>query len=282
MKQHHPLYEALLAGMARYGATGAGAAEETLGVPAECIRRNVILAPWWEPAMFAPECFGQAEYLSPVPNAETMVWDVTPPQGEAVTFIKTHIGAPVCTDVALALGLTACENCLFIGAVGALDPAMHLGDIVVPEYSVCGDGASRYLLPDALAQNDPFASRARPDAELSETLFRVAERICAEEGIALHRGRNFSIDTIFAQFSRIDEILALGCNTVEMETAAAFRAAELAGYRMAALFGVSDNTLQNKSLMGGRTDAERAWRKQVRATVFPRILYACFAENGQS
>ena len=58
--------------------------------------------------------------------------------------------------------------------------------------------------------------------------------------------------------------------------------AELAGYRMAALFGVSDNTLQNKSLMGGRTDAERAWRKQVRATVFPRILYACFAENGQS
>ena len=110
----------------------------------------------------------------------------------------------------------------------------------------------------------------------------MAERICAEEGIALHRGRNFSIDTIFAQFSRIDEILALGCNTVEMETAAAFRAAELAGYRMAALFGVSDNTLQNKSLMGGRTDAERAWRKQVRATVFPRILYACFAENGQS
>ena len=80
MKQHHPLYEALLAGMARYGATGAGAAEETLGVPAERIRRNVILAPWWEPAMFAPECFGQAEYLSPVPNAETMVWDVTPPQ----------------------------------------------------------------------------------------------------------------------------------------------------------------------------------------------------------
>ena len=142
MKQHHPLYQTLLDGMARYGAEPTGAVEETLGVPVERIRRHVVLAPWWEPSMFDPACFGRAEYISPVPNAETMVWEVESPQGEPLTFIKTHIGAPVCTDVALALGLTACEACLFIGSVGALDPAMRLGDIVVPESSVCGDGTS--------------------------------------------------------------------------------------------------------------------------------------------
>lgn len=100
--------------------------------------------------------------------------------------------------------------------------------------------------------------------------------------MGFHVARNFSIDTIFAQFSRIDEILAFGCNTVEMETAAAFRAAELTGYRMAALFSVSDNTLQNKSLMGGREAGERAYRKRVRAAVFPGILHSCFAENADS
>ena len=282
MKQRHPLYQTLLDGMARYGGTPAGAAEETLGIPAERIRRRVLLAPWWEPSMFAPEAFGQAEYISPVPNAETMVWEVTPPQGEAVTFIKTHIGAPVCTEVALALGLTACEECLFIGAVGALDPAMHIGDIVVPTSSVCGDGTSRYLLPGTLAQNDPFGMRACPDAALNARLIRTAERIAGEEGVGFHVARNFSIDTIFAQFSRIDEILALNCNTVEMETAAAFRAAELAGYRMAALFTESDNTLQTTSLMGGREAGERAYRKRVRATVFPKILHSCFAESADS
>ena len=48
---------------------------------------------------------------------------------------------------------------------------------------------------------------------------------------------------------------------------------------MAALFSVSDNTLQNKSLMGGREAGERAYRKRVRAAVFPGILHSCFAEN---
>lgn len=279
MKKHHALYQTLLDGMARYGGTLEGAAEEGLGVPASCIRPRVILAPWWEPSMFAPEAFGRAEYLSPVPNAEIMVWDVTPPKGEAVTFIKTHIGAPVCMDAALSLGLTACEECLFIGSVGALDPAMRLGDIVVPEFSVCGDGASRYLLPGSLAENNPFGMRAYPDAALNGRLIQAAKRIAGEKGVGFHTARNFSIDTIFAQFSRIDAILALGCNTVEMETAAVFRAAELAGYRMAALFSVSDNALQNKSLLGGREAEERAYRKRVRATVFPKILYACFAQG---
>lgn len=155
MKQHHPLYQTLLDGMARYGAEPAGAVEETLGVPVERIRRHVVLAPWWEPSMFDPACFGQAEYISPVPNAETMVWEVAPPQGEPLTFIKTHIGAPVCTDVVLALGLTACEACLFIGSVGALDPAMRLGDIVcrnppsvaTAQAAICFPARSRKTIP---------------------------------------------------------------------------------------------------------------------------------------
>ncbi len=276
MKQHHPFYEDLLAGMGRYGGSAEGAAEETLGIPAARIRERVVLAPWWEPHMFDPALFGRAEYISPAPNGETMVWDVAPPQGSPFTFIKTHIGAPVCTDVALALGLTPCRECIFVGSVGALDPAMRLGDVVVPECSLCGDGTSRYLMEGPLKGNDPFGTAAYPDEALNGRLIAAAERVCAAENIALHRSRNFSIDTIFAQFTRIGEILALGCNTVEMETAAAFRAAELAGYGMAALFSVSDNALESKSLMGGRPAGERAYRRRVRWAAFPKIIAECF------
>ncbi|MBN1646949.1 MAG: hypothetical protein JW874_02850 [Spirochaetales bacterium] len=81
---------------------------------------------------------------------------------------------------------------------------------------------------------------------------------------------NFSIDTVFAQFAFLDEIQALGCNVIEMETAAAFRAAEIAGISLAALFSVSDNILNKKSLVSGRTPAEREYRRMVKKLCFQR------------
>ena len=68
----------------------------------------------------------------------------------------------------------------------------------------------------------------------------------------------------------------MGCNVIEMETAAAFRAAELAGILMAALFSVSDNTLARKSLISGRTEKEMRYRKKVRHSVFPDIWNMLF------
>ena len=40
-----------------------------------------------------------------------------------------------------------------------------------------------------------------------------------------------------------DEIISLGCNAIEMETASAFRAASLSGFSLGALLSVSENTL---------------------------------------
>lgn len=74
-----------------------------------------------------------------------------------------------------------------------------------------------------------MARAPRPDAALFETLLRTARNVCAENGVRCHVGRNFSIDCIFPQYAHIDEILAMGVNTIEMETAAAFAAARVAG-----------------------------------------------------
>ena len=64
---------------------------------------------------------------------------------------------------------------------------------------------------------------------------------------------------------------------VEMESAAAFRAAQLAGLQMAAIFIISDNTLVHKSLVCGRTEEDRIRRKFVRREVLPQILKKTFS-----
>ena len=68
-----------------------------------------------------------------------------------------------------------------------------------------------------------------PDTELTGKIKSATDRICTENNVKWHSGINFSIDTVFAQFSHIDEILGFGCNTIEMETATFFKASEICG-----------------------------------------------------
>jgi len=263
-------YQRLLEGLARYDASAGDICLSSLGVPAEQVHERVILAPWWEPDYF--DALGdEINYLCRSDRAFHKVWNIRK-DALRFTYIKTGVGAPVLMDTVLALSLTDCKKAIFIGSVGALDARMSIGDIVIPEYSVCGDGASRYLTDKPLKDYDPFGEKSYPDPELYRLMHDIAERLCRESGVSFHTGKTFSIDTIFAQFARMDEILAMGCDTIEMETAAAFRAAKLAGVRLAALFSVSDNAAQRKTLISGRTEAEMALRREVRKTVIPKIL----------
>jgi len=242
-------YEDLIAGHGRFGSTKRDICLHGLGVAPQDVCENVVIAPYWEPSVLPG--LGMARRLSDnVLGINT--WDIdcgdTP-----ITYIRTGIGAPVLMDAVLALGVTGCKKIVFVGSAGALNEGIGIGDIVIPEYSVCGDGASRYIAGDVLAEGDIFGAKAYPDAGMYHKTIAAVEHACRDRGVRWHIGRNFSIDTIFAQFAHIDEIVRMGCNVIEMETAAAFRAAGLAGIPTAALFSVSDNTVTNKSLVSGRT-----------------------------
>jgi len=265
-------YDDLIAGMKRFGSTRRDICVHGLGVTAEQVRENVVIAPWWEPDTLPG--LGEARLLAV--SAAQKIWDIQS-GGTEMTYIKTGIGAPQCMDSLLPLGVTPCKRAVFIGSAGALDAEIGIGDIVVPEYSVCGDGASRYLSPDMA--RDVFGEKAYPDPDMFARARAGTARICRENNVRWHVGRCFSIDTIFAQFAHIDAILATGCNVIEMETAAAFRAARLMGIPLAALFSVSDNTVTNKSLVSGRTPEEMEYRKFVRRELFPRIIASLFMEE---
>lgn len=260
-------YNQLLDGMKRFGSNERDIYLYGIGVPPERVNANVIIAPWWEPSIL-PD-LGEAEYLGVSEFSAIKVWDISN-NGLNITYIKTGIGAPVLMDVILSLGGTKCKQALFIGSVGSLDECIGIGDIVIPEWSICGDGASRYIASTTL--KDVFGEKAYPNHELYLNVLENAKQVCANNDVKCHVGHNFSIDTIFAQYAHIDFIKSLGCNVIEMETAAAFRAAQISGIALAAIFSVSDNTVARKSLISGRTEKEKEYRKFTRRTVFPEII----------
>lgn len=269
-------FQDLISGMERFGSKRELICDQAIGVEAVQVREHVILAPWWEPHVL--DSLGEAKLLNESENKPVKVWNISTNHGE-ITYIKCGIGAPVTIDAVLALGLTPCKKILFVGSAGALDQNIGIGDIVIPEYSICGDGASRYIVNNYLNDGDVFGEKVYPDQKLFAHLKNATDKICTENNVKWHLARNFSIDTIFAQFSHLDEIMNMGCNVIEMETAAAFRAARLVNIPLTALFSISDNTLQNKSLISGRTTKEIEYRRRVRRTVFPQIILEFFSQN---
>ena len=266
-------YQQLLDGIKKYGSNENDICLHCIGIEADKINKNVILAPWWEPSSLPN--LGKTTYLSESDFSAIKVWDIETQNGN-ITYIKTGIGAPVLMDVVLGLGVTKCEKIIFVGSVGSLDKNIGIGDIVIPEYSICGDGASRYVACDKLSDSDVFGTKVSPNKNLFEALCKHTRDIGLENNVKYRIGRAFSIDSIFAQYAHIDEILKMGCNVIEMETASAFRAAEVADISMAAIFSVSDNTVINKGLISGRTAEEMEYRRFVRKELFPKIILKVF------
>ena len=186
------------------------------------------------------------------------------------SFIELkRIGAPSIMDYILSLGVTKCKNIIFLGSAGSLDSNIKIGDIVVPEYSICGDGASRYLNPNF---EDELFKKKYPSKDYTKKIINIMK----EKNIKYHYVPNYSIDTVFAQFYHIDKILELGAKVIEMETAVLFKCNEILNKNVTALLCISDNTLLNKSLYSGRTEEDEIYRHKVRYEIIPEIIVEMF------
>jgi len=229
------------------------------------IKSRVIITPIWQASIFEKNA-GSITTVS-----EGIVYEIEY-QDQAITFIRSGIGAPQTGDFILALGCTPCERVIFTGSVGGLDPSMEIGDFVVSEKSICGDGFSRYLDAD-IQTKDCFLHPIEPDLELTESIKNCALELCERESVPVHCGTVFSTDSIIAQFFRLDYFVRnLGCIGIEMETSAVFGAAKLVGIKAGALLQVSDVIPTNKSLFSGRTKEERERRNLIRETILTKAI----------
>lgn len=229
----------------------------------EQILTNVVIAPWWGVDMFE-------NIAIKIEKINDKLYNIYGDDFEFSFIQLKAIGAPVMLDQVLALGVTQCKNLLFIGSVGSLDEDINIGDIVIPKYSICGDGASRYLNKDL---EDDFGKEFYPSDNYTKKLLNILDNT---NEVNYHYVPNFSTDTIFAQFAHIDFMLSKGAKTIEMETAVLFKCKDILNINTTAMFCVSDNTVTKKSLYSGRTEEEREYRHKVRREIIPQIIKRLF------
>ena len=240
----------------------------------EQISENVIMVPRWQPEIF--EKYADTISLLSEINYIYKLWTIEVNK-KKITYINTYMGAPKVIDAVFALSFTPCKNIVFVGSVGGLDEKTMVGDLIIPEYSVCGDGACRYLTDEEIAGNDCFGVKYFPNKKMYEKIILETKKITEKNNVNWHIGKNFSIDTILLEFSHIDEIIRMGCNCIECETAAFFKASIICGIKSCALFSVSDNVIKNKSLLSGRTKEEMEYRENVRKNILTKIVIECLA-----
>lgn len=261
------IYDDLLKAHLKYGTSIDQVSKHKLNCDTSLIRKNVVLAPTMT-CNFLTE-FG-AE-ITPILSKYHSISNVKLGNLE-FTFITTGIGAPNVVDIVLALGSTSCKNIIFIGSVGSLDKDINIGDIVLPISSICGDGVCRYLTGKPLVDSDTFGLEFFPNKNLFDLSLKISQKICADEKVSIHTVKNYSIDTIFAQFAHIDEIKHLGASVIAMETASLFRASQICNISACAIFCVSDNTVNNKSLYSVRTEDDKKRKGVGRYIITPKIL----------
>lgn len=249
---------------------------KAFGVERERMRENVIISPGWSPERI----FNMAQAEETVPSSPLFgfrVWNI-PCGGAEITYVKTGYGAPVVLDAVLLLGMTECKNALFLSSVGALSEKFGIGDILIPRYCVCGDGASRYISAEG-DLSDVFGEKAYPDSEALDRLADIAEKCCRDRGARWHFGETFCADTIAAQGKYIEKMINLGCDSVDMESAVFLKSAKAAGISAAAIMQVTDNVLLNKSLFSDNIgEEEREYRRYVRRETISEIIKKYFHE----
>jgi len=265
------IYEHILNANKRFGTDSIDIVHSVLHCEPEIIQSNVIIAPLWKPELFSNY------YDCIIQNSDGIfkMWTLSA-AGFKITYIVTGMGASNVNDIVLALGCTPCKKIIFIGSVGALDKNIGIGDIVIPEYSICGDGACRYLTNKKLTENDTFGEKNHPNKELFEKIISKTREITGKNSVHYHIGKNFSVDIIIAQFAHIDEIIGMDCNCIEMETSALFKSAEICAINAAAVFSVSDNTILKKSLLSGMTKEEIDYEKNTRKNILTKIVIESF------
>lgn len=261
------VYNKLLNGHKRFGTDISNVSSHKLKCDTSLIKETVVLAPTMT-VDFWKEFGGK---ITPLYSKYHSISNVEI-KGKEFTYITTGMGAPNLVDIVLSLGNTNCKNILFIGSVGSLDENINIGDIVIPKLSICGDGVCRYLTGKELSKSDTFGNEYYPESSIFNLTTTIANKVCKEEKIPFHIAKNFSIDTIFAQFAHIDEIKSLGANTIEMETACLFRASEICNIRSCAIFCVSDNTITNKSLYSERTPKDKETKGYSRYVITSKII----------
>lgn len=186
--------------------------------------------------------------------------------GLNIAWIKTAAGGCNMLDYLLICGALQFRRLIFIGAVGALKPEFHIGDICTPSYSIAGTLANTYL-KERLSDYVPF-EKVYPDKKYVAQVVALAKH----SGYTIREASVFCTDSIVMEYTHLDEIRAFQTDLIEMETSAFYAIAKLMDVPAIALLVVSDNSSTGVPLVGRRGEIQRAYEHS-RSVILPDIIF---------
>ncbi len=124
------------------------------------------------------------------------------------------------------------KNIIRIGTCGALDEKMKVGDLVIADSIIRGDGVTPYYV------DKDFKTVA--DKKISDTLFEVAKGM----GVNVHRGPVWTTDALLRETREIVEAKQKeGAIAVDMVSSTLLTIAQLYNVKAGSILAVSDNVI---------------------------------------
>jgi len=167
--------------------------------------------------------------------------------GEQIAVFHPGVGAALAGGFFEESIAHGCRRFMAVGTAGGLVPDLTIGHLIVPTFAIRDEGTSYHYLP---------ASRSvEPTPEAAEALMATLKR----RDIPFVTGGTWSTDGFYRETRRkVEQRVAEGCLTVEMEAAALFAIARFRGVPIAQLLTTSDD-LSGEWSGFGRADHDSRW-----------------------
>ncbi|MDD5730783.1 MAG: hypothetical protein PHN57_06620 [Candidatus Omnitrophica bacterium] len=153
-------------------------------------------------------------------------------QGIKVTVIN---GGRFSTDTSITAEVmcnAGIPNIIRIGTCGALDENIKVGDLVVVDKVIRGDGVTPYYVDKDF--------KTQGDKEITDTLYNVAKDL----GANVHRGLTWTTDALLRETREIVEAKRKeGAIAVDMVSSALLTIAQTYNVKAGSILAVSDNVI---------------------------------------
>jgi len=189
--------------------------------------------------------------------------------GVEVFLTRPFFGAPAAVTTLEMLVAGGGRVFVAVGEVGAVNPALRIGDILIPTWGLREEGVSYHYMPPKYVP--------KPDSELARKLFREVRRVKGRRKIRVFRGGVWSTDAIFRETTdKVKEYSKMGVLGVDMESTALMTVAAYRKVKLAIVAAISDELYGKQWKQGfGTKKLRRTEKITVEATLNTITQYTC-------